>query len=755
MSDVTSAWLPRNVVETFTTFLTNNESSDFGKLKNEILLDFQKNELWTKHVASEQIQGFTSDVWLKITSRLFGAHLIAAATKDRIDCQLEVLPPETALGQQVERQYGYLVDPQHGCKRYFERQKQKLDSSRARLKKPKPLDQKDHSPLLCLVLNLRETVGLSGLVNLRSNLLIAAFHIKMYKKGIMQLPKKQGDVPAWSVLIEELSNKGSTELNALRNDPDLISHYDPADWQIMLHCALAVTPMVLLNDTIPRKISRGVLWQYAMSLAGKTKPKTVQDIESCIWDNMFQLMNGSVLVDDAIDAIYACATYLSQNMSKEDSLFFCLGSTVPPIPEDEPGDSTAAPILQDEPGDSTAAPILQDVPGDSTAAPILQDVPGDSTVAPVPGDNTVLHGDSAIPHIPDDGPPPAYSPPRSKQVVAHERRRRVDRGIVINNHITIQADNLIFGDGSGYSSGAERSSPAAGTSSSVAKSTADQDETEYWTKEQGFWVLLENDPELVNRTSSALFEQVEAVEWGPNQKSFLNPKSLLKLKRGEWINDELIAHFGTTWARQGQRHHVLFLDSYFPSIFMYSDKACTAGSPQLDRQEELNLNLDRRLQSLEMAINEIDFCFIAINERNTHWFSAVIDFRGKEMYMCDSMPEKFRDVRIIAVILVSDVSLAWVCRTILWLQGKYMVEEEWKWVLKDVPKQTDTSSCGLNVLWYLRQLLYTGRISAVETYPGFSLKESMECKRVHLCSCTIMMSLLSELKLDSNKCYTS
>lgn len=62
-----------------------------------------------------------------------------------------------------------------------------------------------------------------------------------------------------------------------------------------------------------------------------------------------------------------------------------------------------------------------------------------------------------------------------------------------------------------------------------------------------------------------------------------------------------------------------------------------------------------------------------------------------------------------------------------WLPHYYVAD-----LLKQVPHQNNSHCCGLHVLWYLKHLLYHGRIDGSQTHPDFSITPDMTGKRVQL-----------------------
>ncbi|KAF9065235.1 hypothetical protein BDP27DRAFT_1425047 [Rhodocollybia butyracea] len=663
---VTSAWLPHSIADVCIHFLQQNPSGEFSSLKKSVIDNFNNTFEWK--VLTQGIADFSPDQWLTVMAPVFATQMIAVANTQPLNLRLEIVPSGPSILEKLKKLCGTLIEPDRGCKVFIISQKEMFFQPQ-----DTPIEtsvgQTDRS-IQILTRRVRDTVIKGRFGRLKSNLHIVAFHIGLYKEGIVQFPKKEGNIHPWTVLVDKLIAQGSTGLQDLRTDLHMCVHYDPSEWQTILHCALAISPILLLQDKKFKGIGRSVLLQYLMQSLMKEKPAVIKEIEGCIWKYVLLIADQSVSVEDALLEIYTRISPLVEGMSALESAFFWVDSPPPPV----------APIPATVPVPSITSPPIPD------EAPPPPYAPHDQRVAA-----KAQHDELVAAKAPHDQPV-AYEAP---EIVAHERPRR-SRHQVVN--LTIQATSVIFG-------GVPESVPSltepvtrlleqsistprpqehlsepsivplpSVPHSPESSNAVPSDEAEYWMKRQDFWSRLDNDNELTRETLSVLVSYTENIKWRPGQKRFIQTESLLKLRAGEWINDEVIEHFGTTWARQGRRYPVLFLNSYFSATFMYKDKACTEGSPQFHKQPTLSLNLDKKLQILEMDIKDIKFVYIAINENNEHWFSAIIDFSAKTMFTCDSLPQKKRASEAMLVVL----GLAWICRTLLAMQGLDMKENEWK-----------------------------------------------------------------------------
>ncbi|KAF9060074.1 hypothetical protein BDP27DRAFT_1430484 [Rhodocollybia butyracea] len=598
-SEINSLWLRPDILIKNIEFLTSLSSDPFPKLTKALLNHFSHDRIWDKSVGKDRM--LSSDEWLQIMSPLYGVQLIAIyETQQLVYVSLD--HPGTGDLQKANVNFGAFAD--HNVKTFMEKQKAKVVG----YQQIDPVPLSNDSSLVTLVENVKSTVSKSKVLVLKFNMCIAAFTVRMYmelgdfipSKGFVQLPKKASATPAWTVLVDMLQENGLTTLQPLRSDTTMCDSYDPSRWQTVIHCAVGFSPIVLLQDKKLKGINRAVLLQYATHLNKRNKPKAIQDIEACIWSNIFSMAINFLSVDEALDKLF------------------------------------------------------------SDTSPILNKMSENEGHTDLPSNSSVVYND----------PAPPYAP--SQEIAGFERGGRVqDLGDPASTHgefMTVAVQN--------------------------SGGSVEDDETEYWLKNDPFWARLQKDHELVKKKLSALLKFIKHDTNLAQKTRPLGLDSLSRIATGRWLNTETISHFGTLWARQETRNTVLFLDSWFQTKFMY-DKSGTILGPQLDKQAKLNTHLNRKLKTLKKTIDHVEYCYVVINEDLKHWYSFVIDFTNKTMFVCDSLPRKGRAEAMIPVVF----SLVWICRSILLLMGKEMVMTEWGWLShSNVPKQADTNSCGLGIL---------------------------------------------------------
>ncbi|KAF9071314.1 hypothetical protein BDP27DRAFT_1419112 [Rhodocollybia butyracea] len=326
LKEISSAWLPPNIVDKYQIFLNSTHSADFSRLKGTILENFEKDGIWNL-TALRQRGGLTLDQWMQVTAPLFASQFIAMVEKQELTCTLNQFPSETVNLKKLKANYCLFFES--GCKTHIETLKTRWTKHRPFAFYSTPLSkQTSTEPLVALVQGVPLSVRAW---TLRYNITIAAFQIRMYREGLIQLPKKHILTPAWTILVDELASKGSKALQPHRTNKTLCDIFDPNHWQAILHCAIAISPIILLYDKKIQGINRGVLWQYAiMRSRNRTKPAAIQDLEDMIWKHMFRLADCSISAEYALDSIFEEATVHLNKMSTADASYFSI-DTNPPV----------------------------------------------------------------------------------------------------------------------------------------------------------------------------------------------------------------------------------------------------------------------------------------------------------------------------------------------------------------------------------------------------------------------------------------
>ncbi|KAJ3991171.1 hypothetical protein F5050DRAFT_1716310 [Lentinula boryana] len=110
---------------------------------------------------------------------------------------------------------------------------------------------------------------------------------------------------------------------------------------------------------------------------------------------------------------------------------------------------------------------------------------------------------------------------------------------------------------------------------------------------------------------------------------------------GRWLDDEVINYFVTKWCSKSQT--TLGLNTFFACKFLFEGSSCISANSV----EHLTLEHESRVQKWCLAAKKAqnllswESVFIPINESNSHWYSACINFRLQQVQIYDSLCEVY------------------------------------------------------------------------------------------------------------------
>ncbi|KAJ3715652.1 hypothetical protein C8R42DRAFT_725466 [Lentinula raphanica] len=124
----------------------------------------------------------------------------------------------------------------------------------------------------------------------------------------------------------------------------------------------------------------------------------------------------------------------------------------------------------------------------------------------------------------------------------------------------------------------------------------------------------------------------------------LSVESFCTLGVGKWLNDEIINHFVEKWCSQSRVRATLGLNTWFSCRHMFQDNRCLLARRAMKQEDERLVERWCRSAAKQQGVSgNWERIFIPINENNTHWYSACINFESKRIDIYDSLREVYLD----------------------------------------------------------------------------------------------------------------
>ncbi|KAE9389204.1 cysteine proteinase [Gymnopus androsaceus JB14] len=214
----------------------------------------------------------------------------------------------------------------------------------------------------------------------------------------------------------------------------------------------------------------------------------------------------------------------------------------------------------------------------------------------------------------------------------------------------------------------------------------------------------------------------------------ISPASFKTLGVGQWLDDEIINYFVEKWCSKSQS--TLGFNTWFMEMLLC---AC--------QNSKWGFNLGGFEDCTEMVLFcgglvKWDRVFIPINEFNTHWYSASINFVTKRIEIYDSLAVVYFANRRRPVESRKNTNLMLVLMWLSEVLGRIRGEEvqlmndsatEWQCDPHvEVPFQPNCFDCGVHVLWHLQHVLQFGTVQNDCVSPRWKFSSDMIGKRLRL-----------------------
>ncbi|KAE9384536.1 cysteine proteinase [Gymnopus androsaceus JB14] len=259
--------------------------------------------------------------------------------------------------------------------------------------------------------------------------------------------------------------------------------------------------------------------------------------------------------------------------------------------------------------------------------------------------------------------------------------------------------------------------------------------------------------ELKANTECTLFQTLdlhptETVEilrsiMTPMSKTFevklhhISPASFKTLGVGQWLDNEIINYFVEKWCLKSQS--TLGFNTWFMEMLCAHVKIQNGVLTLEDSK-----TVQRWCYSAEKSQGLVkwDRVFIPINEFNTHWYSASINFVTKRIEIYDSLAVVYFANRRRPVESRKNTNLMLVLMWLSEVLGRIRGEEvqlmndsatEWQCDPHvEVPFQPNCFDCGVHVLWHLQHVLQFGTVQNDCVSPRWKFSSDMIGKRLRL-----------------------
>ncbi|KIK50215.1 hypothetical protein GYMLUDRAFT_253165 [Collybiopsis luxurians FD-317 M1] len=189
---------------------------------------------------------------------------------------------------------------------------------------------------------------------------------------------------------------------------------------------------------------------------------------------------------------------------------------------------------------------------------------------------------------------------------------------------------------------------------------------------------------------------------------------------GRWVDDEIINYFVAKWCSRSSA--VLGLSTFFASNILFQQNSCLTAKRVLGLEDEIKVQRWCRSTEKAQDLKDWESVFIPINENNSHWYSACINFRSQRIEIYDSLrhvclvnrrkPVQSRKNTDIMLVLM------WLTEVLSRLRGETVELSNNPFTAwrcdphTEVPFQPNSYDCGIHTLWHLRHVLYFGSVRA-------------------------------------------
>ncbi|KAF5343010.1 hypothetical protein D9757_015287 [Collybiopsis confluens] len=239
-------------------------------------------------------------------------------------------------------------------------------------------------------------------------------------------------------------------------------------------------------------------------------------------------------------------------------------------------------------------------------------------------------------------------------------------------------------------------------------------ETKHISLHNDWCKVLDNSPEKTEKMLRLLMNeagQVSDRRWAKVAPVTLSDFTTLDV--GRWLNDEVINYFIRKWCSRGGT--TLGLNTFFACKILFQDHSCTSAKTGIltvaDEKEAVKW-CEKALNTL--CLETWDSVFIPIHENLSHWYSAYINFRLKQIKIYDSLRDTCLANRQKPVLLRKNANLMLVLMWLTEVLGRMrndpvcLTENGTAWAFDPHSKvhfQPNMYDCGVHTLWHLQHVL--------------------------------------------------
>ncbi|KAF5361202.1 hypothetical protein D9757_013605 [Collybiopsis confluens] len=224
--------------------------------------------------------------------------------------------------------------------------------------------------------------------------------------------------------------------------------------------------------------------------------------------------------------------------------------------------------------------------------------------------------------------------------------------------------------------------------------------------EGAFWKGLDEHPEESAARLQTFMTQLSDAEDSFSRKfQTLTLTNFRTLGAKRWLDDEVVNYFIQKWCFNSG---TLGLNTFFVSRCLFKAGTSIPKDGFLTEADEVQVERWCSKAASNLGLQSWDSVFIPINENQSHWYSARIDFRLKRIDIYDSLRERCIDNRQKPPLLRKNAGLMlilmWLTEVLSRLRGKE-VQLQNKLGTGWVHFQANTYDCGVHMLWHLRHIL--------------------------------------------------
>ncbi|KAF5374574.1 hypothetical protein D9757_007131 [Collybiopsis confluens] len=247
--------------------------------------------------------------------------------------------------------------------------------------------------------------------------------------------------------------------------------------------------------------------------------------------------------------------------------------------------------------------------------------------------------------------------------------------------------------------------------------------------------------ETVIMLSALMNKPPLTASWFDNKVAHVKLHDFRTLGVGCWLNDEVVNYFVDKWCMGSS---TLGLNSFFAIRCLFNGVTGAPKSGILTLQDQKTVMRWCTKTASKQGLVDWDSVFIPINEAQSHWYSAWIDFRQKRIDIFDSLGERCLVNRKKPPLLRRNANLMLVLIWLTEVLGRIRGQEinfrknmGKGWVFDphfQVHFQPNSHDCGVHLLWHLRHLLEFRQIKlGDECQPRhLRFKDNMAGKRLRL-----------------------